>query len=99
MLLFALRDYPNRLAASGDFMGEAKFGLDWLLKMWDQNNRILYYQVGIGDGNGGTILGDHDYWRLPEADNINLAPSDPGYYAKSHRPVFRLGPGGSSISP
>jgi endoglucanase len=99
MMFIALRDYPNRLRANGDFLGEAEFGLDWLLKMWDQTNRILYYQVGIGDGNGGTILGDHDYWRLPEADNTNLPASDPGYYAISHRPAFRYGPAGSQISP
>jgi endoglucanase len=99
MMLIALRDYPNRLAANGNFLGEAQFGLDWLLKMWDQTNRILYYQATIGDGNGNTILGDHDYWRLPQADDLNLPPTDPGYYAVSHRPVFRYGPGGSQITP
>jgi endoglucanase len=99
VMWFTLRDYPRRLAAGGDFLGEARFGLDWLLRMWDQTNRVLYYQVGIGDGNGGTILGDHDYWRLPEADNTNLPPGNPGYYAISHRPAFRYGPAGSALSP
>ena len=30
--------------------------------------RTLYYQVGIGEGNGKTA-GDHDIWRLPQADD------------------------------
>jgi endoglucanase len=81
-------------------MGEALFGLNWLMRMWNQTNRILYYQVSIGDGNAsGSIAGDHDYWRLPQADNVNLATNNAGYYAKSHRPAFRAGPGGSPISP
>jgi endoglucanase len=31
--------------ASSDFTGEAKFGVDWLLKMWDDKTKTLYYQV------------------------------------------------------
>lgn len=31
--------------ASSDFTGEARFGLDWLLKMWDDDTKTLYYQV------------------------------------------------------
>jgi endoglucanase len=98
MMWFALRDYPNRLSANGDFMGEVLFGLDWLMRMWDQTNQILYYQVSIGDGNS-KINGDHDYWRLPQADDVSLATNNRGYYATSHRPVFRAGPAGSQISP
>ncbi len=98
MMWFALRDYPNRLSANGDFAGEALFGLDWLLRMWDQTNQILYYQVSIGDGNT-KIYGDHNFWRLPQADNTNLPTSNKGYYAISHRPAFRAGPAGSQISP
>ena len=40
----------------------------WLLRMWDDRTRTLYYQVGIGEGNDQT-LGDHDIWRLPQADD------------------------------
>ena len=100
MMWFALRDYPNRLSASGNFMGEALFGLDWLMRMWDQTNRILYYQVSIGLGNeSGTIKGDDDLWRLPQADNVDLKTNDSKYYCASHRPAFREGAGGSKISP
>ena len=31
--------------ASSDFTAEAKFGLNWLMKMWDDQNKILYYQT------------------------------------------------------
>jgi endoglucanase len=30
---------------SSDFSDEAKFGIDWLLKMWDDETKTLYYQV------------------------------------------------------
>ena len=47
---------------------EIEFGLSWFFKMWDDDSRTLYYQVGIGDGND-DIVGDHDLWRLPEEDD------------------------------
>jgi endoglucanase len=31
--------------ASADFTDEAKFGIDWLLKMWNDKTQTLYYQV------------------------------------------------------
>jgi endoglucanase len=31
--------------ASSDFTDEAKFGIDWLMKMWDSNTQTLFYQV------------------------------------------------------
>jgi len=31
--------------ASSDFTGEAMFGIDWLMKMWDDKTKTLYYQV------------------------------------------------------
>lgn len=99
MMLTAMRDYPNLLSASVDFRAESRFGLDWLLKMWDQTNQVLYYAVAIGDGNGSTILGDHDYWRLPEADDaLNVTKSSVNYYVK-YRPAFRAGTNGAGISP
>ncbi|HEU4322639.1 MAG TPA: glycoside hydrolase family 9 protein [Roseiflexaceae bacterium] len=100
-LLFAAREYPALYGSSGtvSLTAEARFGLDWLLKMWDDNTRTLYYQVGIGDGNGSTILGDHDYWRLPQDDDLlNVSPGAPNYYVK-YRPVFRAGAPGALVSP
>ncbi len=98
-LLFALRTYPRGLANRAGLEAEARFGTDWLLKMWDQTDRVLYYQVGIGDGNDRTILGDHDLWRLPQADDSrNPAPGSPAYF-ESFRPVFAANAPGAPISP
>ncbi|MBV9711197.1 MAG: glycoside hydrolase family 9 protein, partial [Ktedonobacteraceae bacterium] len=98
--LFAVRQYPSLLTrGSANFKAEAKYGLEWLNKMWNNATKTLYYQVGIGDGNGTTILGDHDYWRLPQADDkLNAKPGSPGYYVE-YRPVFAAGPAGAKISP
>src|SRR4029077_18066260 len=82
---------------AADFTGEAKFGADWILRMWDDPTRTLYYQVGIGGGNGKTFS-DHDIWRLPQADDT-YGGTDPLYRYIRNRPVFRAGPPGSLISP
>src|SRR5262249_48895015 len=79
------------------FAAEAKSGASWLLRMWDDATKTLYYQVGIGSGNAKTI-GDHDIWRLPQADD-SFGGSDPLYRYIRNRPVFRAGAPGSLISP
>jgi endoglucanase len=77
---------------------EARHGIDWLDKMWDQRTKTLYLQVGIGSGNeDGTFLGDHDLWRLPEQDDADTDPAD--RYAAAHRPVFEAAAPGHKISP
>ncbi len=82
---------------------EARHGLDWLDKMWDESSRTLYAQVGIGvgdtDDGSGDVRSDHDVWRLPEADDaLDVEPGDRDYMIK-HRPVFRAAPPGEPISP
>src|SRR5437667_6794862 len=87
VLLIRARDFPNQMGAgSSDFTAEGKFGLDWMQHMWDDNNKALYYQVGIGNGNSQTVS-DHDIWRLPQADDTyNGCTSRYRYIC--HRPVF-----------
>ena len=87
LLLIGARDFPNQMGAgSSDFTAEGKFGLDWMQHMWDDNNKVLYYQVGIGNGNAQTVS-DHDIWRLPQADDTyNGCTSRYRYIC--HRPVF-----------
>jgi endoglucanase len=100
LLLSGVRDFPAQMgagAAGSDFTAEAKFGTDWLLRMWDDPSRTFYYQVGIGSGNAKTV-GDHDLWRLPQADDT-FGGSDPLYRYIRNRPVFRAGEPGSPISP
>jgi len=85
-------------AAPSALGAEARHGIDWLDKMWDQRSKTLYLQVGIGSGNeAGTFLGDHDIWRLPEADDANTDPDL--RYATAHRPVFEAAAPGAPISP
>jgi hypothetical protein len=76
---------------------EARHGLDWLDKMWDERTKTLYIQVGVGTGNAeGTFVGDHDVWRLPEVDDTL---SDPSERFLKNRPVFRAAAPGALISP
>ena len=76
---------------------EARYGLHWLGKMWDAHTRTLYLQVGIGSGNrAGTFSGDHDLWRLPQADDRDHSHQD---RFVSHRPVLAAAPAGKPISP
>ena len=79
------------------FTAEAKFGTDWLLKMWNDSTKTMYYQVGIGAGNAKTIS-DHDIWRLPQADDTYGGTSSLYRYIRN-RPVFRAGAPGALISP
>jgi endoglucanase len=100
LLLSGVRDFPTQMGAgstASNFTAEARFGADWLLRMWDDPTRTFYYQVGIGTGNAKTV-GDHDIWRLPQADD-NFGGTDPLYRYIRNRPVFRAGEPGSLISP
>ncbi len=51
--------------ASSDFTSEASFGIDWLLKMWNDKTRTLYYQVDntqdwdyYGEGDPSSATGN-----------------------------------------
>jgi endoglucanase len=104
ILLQGIASFPGQMGAGAgarspgaDFTGEAKFGLDFLQRMWHQRTRTLYYQVGTGEANN-YYYGDHDIWRLPQADDQYQAP-DPRYAYIRHPPVFRAGKPGAPISP
>jgi endoglucanase len=89
VLLIGIRDFPNQMGAgssSSNFVAEGKFGIDWLQSMWDDNNKIFYYQVGIGNGNSQTVS-DHDIWRLPQADDT-YGGCTSRYRYICNRPVF-----------
>jgi endoglucanase len=98
--LAGVRDFPSQMGASAgasNFTAEARFGVEWLLRMWNDTTHTLYYQVGIGEGNANT-LGDHDVWRLPQADDTYGGQDASSRYIR-RRPVFRAAPAGSAISP
>jgi endoglucanase len=101
LMLVADRDFPGSYPT---LRGEADFGLRWLEKLWNPRKKVLYIQVGIGNGNASnTIQGDYNFWFLPQAeDRIDVkAGGNPGptaYYVK-YRPVFEAAPPGQRISP
>lgn len=102
LMVIGVRDFPNQMGASSaasNFTAEAKFGLDWLQKMWDDSSKTFYYQVGIGNGNSGTIS-DHDIWRLPQADDTYQSCTSLYRYI-CNRPVFvnTAGQAEATISP
>jgi endoglucanase len=100
LMEIGVRDFPAEMGAASprsNFTEEARFGVEWLLRMWDDSTRTLYYQVGIGEGNSTTV-GDHDIWRLPQEDDT-FGGSNPADRFIRHRPVFRAGPPGSPVSP
>lgn len=103
LMLIGIRDFPKQMGSSAgasNFTSEAKFGLDWLQRMWDDDSQTLYYQVGIGTDfeSNPNLLSDHDLWRLPQVDD-NLGGTDPTLLYVRHRPVFIAGPAGSKLSP
>jgi endoglucanase len=101
LMLIAARDFPGTYAG---LQPEATFGLQWITKLWNPVLKVLYAQVGIGNGNASnTIQGDYNFWFLPQQeDRLNVKPGgNPGptaYYVK-YRPVFEAAPPGKPVSP
>ncbi len=93
--------YSSELAlganAPASLTAEAAFGTQWLNKMWNPSTRTLYLQVGIGTGNETSFYGDHDLWRLPQADDSDSNKMD--VYAAKNRPVFEAAAPGATIDP
>ena len=101
LMLIAARDDPGTYPA---LLPEAQFGLQWITKLWNPVLKVLYAQVGIGNGNASnTIQGDYNFWFPPQdEDQMNVSPGgNPGptaYYVK-YRPVFEAAPPGKPVSP
>jgi len=76
---------------------EARFGLDWLQRMWNNDSATLYYQVGIGSGSL-SFENDHSIWRIPQDDDT-LGGTQRKYRYIRNRPIFVAGPAESRISP
>jgi hypothetical protein len=101
LMLIAARNYPGEYPA---LLPEADYGLQWITKLWNPARKVMYVQVGIGNGNASnTIQGDYNFWFLPQQeDRMNVGPAgNPGptaYYVK-YRPVFEAAPPGKQVSP
>jgi len=93
--------------ASADFSAEAQFGVEWLMKMWDDATQTLYYQTDNSQDwdNFPDLIGEYDIWTKPQAaDNYKQSgdpePCDPDTtFFICNRPVFIAAPAGSAISP
>lgn len=92
--------YVQRMTNRPALRAETRHGLTWLDKLWDPDRKVLYAQIGIGTGSEEFgFLGDHDVWRLPEADDrLRTGPGDESRYLK-YRPVFPAAAPGAKVSP
>jgi len=101
LLLIAARDSAGSYPA---LRPEAEFGLQWISKLWNPSAKVLYMQVGIGNGNASnTIQGDYNFWFLPQQeDKLDVKsggnPGPTAYYVK-YRPVFEAAAPGKPVSP
>ncbi len=86
--------------ASSDFSAEAQFGFDWLVAMWNDSTKTLYYQVDTSQDwkNFKSLESEYDIWTLPQAaDDYEGCTAD--YVYICHPPAFLAAPAGSTISP
>src|ERR1700722_3671927 len=101
LMLIAARDNAGQYST---LKPEAEFGLQWITKLWNPSQKVLYMQVGIGNGNASnTIQGDYNFWFLPQQEDLlDVAkggnPGPTAYYVK-YRPVFEAAPPGQKVSP
>jgi endoglucanase len=107
LMMVAERNFPSE---SSTLRSEANFGLQWIGKLWNPAQKVMYIQVGIGSGNApskgyplGKIQGDYNFWFAPQAeDKLNVSkdgnPGPTAYYVK-YRPVFEAAPAGQKVSP
>jgi hypothetical protein len=97
LMLVAARDFAGQYRT---LRPEADFGLRWIGRLWNPVRKVMYVQVGIGNGNASnTIEGDYNFWFLPQReDKLGARPGDPAYYVE-YRPVFEAAPPGKQVSP
>ena len=96
LLLMAARDFRGPFSSA--LRSEALFGLQWMRELWNPAKKVMYVQVGIGNGNA-KIDGDYDFWFLPQAeDRLGAKPGSAAYYVE-YRPVFEAAAPGKPVSP
>lgn len=101
LLLIAARSASRSDPA---LLQEADFGLQWITKLWNPSQRVLYMQVGIGNGNASnTIQGDYNFWFLPQQEDLLDVSrgGNPGPSAQfvKYRPVFEAAAPGQPVDP
>src|SRR5215469_16834582 len=71
LMLIAARALSNQQGPGSypALLREAEFGLQWITRLWNPGRKVLYAQVGIGNGNASnTIQGDYNFWFPPQAE-------------------------------
>jgi endoglucanase len=85
---------------ASDFSAEAQFGFAWLMQLWDDTTKTLYYQVDNSQDwrHFPNLESEYDVWTLPQAaDDYGKCTADFVYIC--HQPGFIAAPAGSPISP
>jgi endoglucanase len=85
---------------SSDFSAEAQFGFTWLMQMWDDSTKTLYYQVDNSQdwAHFPNLESEYDVWTLPQAaDDYQGCTAD--YFYICYQPGFIAAPAGSPLSP
>jgi endoglucanase len=86
--------------ASSNFSAEAQFGFAWLMEMWNDSSKTLYYQVDNSQDwkHFPNLETEYDVWTLPQAaDDYEGCSTD--YFYICYRPGFIAAAAGSQISP
>jgi len=86
--------------SSSDFSAEAQFGVAWLMQMWDDRSKTLYYQIDNSQDwrHFPNLETEYDIWTLPQAaDDYQGCSAD--YFYICYRPGFIAAPAVSPISP
>jgi endoglucanase len=93
---------------SSDFDGSAQFGINWLMEMWDDNTKTLYFQVDNSQdwAHFSNLETEYDIWIQPQdADDYGDCPAESAgwkssdYFYICYRPAFPAGAANSKISP
>ena len=110
LMQIGVRDFPNQMGPNApadvpsrpgpmtpNFLPSTQFLMDWITKMWDDNNKLLFLQVGNTQDwtNFPNLLGDYDIWRLPWYDDTW---QEPGLAEYSNEVTINLGSGGSGYT-
>jgi endoglucanase len=85
---------------SSNFSAEAQFGFAWLMQMWNDSSKTLYYQVDNSQDwkHFPNLETEYDVWTLPQAaDDYEGCSTD--YFYICYRPGFVAAAAGSQISP
>jgi len=108
LMQIGVRDFPNQMGPNApdvwsrpglmrpNFLPNTHFVMDFLMRMWDDRQKLLYLQVGnTQDWDNFGLLADYDIWRLPWFDDDW---QEPGLAEFPKVVTVTLGNGGSGYT-